>query len=125
VKDEEAPNGDLIIVLEAPYQGWSGPIEGFVVTKEGPDPYELDLDENGRSAWKSGDVKTILPKIPVYGGLGSQIHLSSGRGHRLTLRFHANDLGRAAFDNEPLSFSAGSLVLNRYERQIRFIREQH
>jgi hypothetical protein len=41
------------------------------------------------------------------------------------LRFHANDLGKAAFDAEPLALTPRGLVLNRYETQIRFIRMSH
>ena len=43
-------------------------------------------------------------------------------GHGLLLRFHANDLGNAAFDREPLALTSGGLVLKRYGTEIRFMR---
>jgi hypothetical protein len=35
---------------------------------------------------------------------------------------HANDLGAAAFDREPLVLTRCGLVLNRYDSEIRFMR---
>ena len=40
--------------------------------------------------------------MPVYGPTGDIFPLSADRGHRLLFRFHANDLGKARFDKEPL-----------------------
>jgi hypothetical protein len=48
--------------------------------------------------------------------------LSPERGHHPLLRFHANDLGHAAFDHEPLALTPRGLVLKRYDSVIRFIR---
>jgi hypothetical protein len=62
--------------------------------------------------------------VPVYGGVGGHFALSSERGHRLLLRFHANDLGTAAFAGEALDLTGNALVLNRYDSEIRFIRVQ-
>jgi hypothetical protein len=110
------------VLLEEPYQGWSGPIEGLVVTRDGHEPYNLDLNEDGRSAFDSTGVKEIIPRIPVYGGLGSPIPISPDRGHRLLLRFKPNDLGKAAFDKQPLARSGDDLLLSRYDTVIRFLR---
>ena len=122
VKDEPAPKGDLIVQLEAPYAGWSGPIEGYVIPRDDHEPYDLDLDDNGRSLFDSTGVKMIIPKIPVYGGLGSDIPISPDRGHRLLLRFKPNDLGKAAFRGEPLVLNGGDLLMQRYDTSIRFVR---
>jgi len=43
----------------------------------------------------------------------------------LLLRFHANDLGQAPLEGEPLEVTPRGLVLNRYETQIRFLRVSH
>jgi hypothetical protein len=122
IRDDPAPNGQLIVLLAEPYQGWNGPISGFAVTRFSGEPLDLDADEQGRTCLDSAGVKAIVLKIPVYGGISSQIPISPGRGHRLVVRFRANDLGIAAFDNEPLSITPRGLVLNRYDQAIRFIR---
>lgn len=122
VRDERAPKGELIVLLEEPYQGWNGPIEGFVVPRDGHEPYDLDLDQDGRSAFASTHVKSVIPRIPVYGGLGSPIPISPDRGHRLLLRFKPNDLGKAAFDKQPLARTGDDLLLSRYDTVIRFLR---
>jgi len=60
--------------------------------------------------------------VPVYGIVGGHFSLSADRGHHLLLRFHRNDLGRAAFDREPLEATSRGLLLTRYDAQIRFVR---
>ena len=80
---------------------------------------EVRVDSGGHR------LSAIEPLVPVYGTSGGRFPLSQDRGHRLLLRFHANDLGHAAFDKEPLLLSKDALVLNRYETQIRFLRVQH
>ena len=122
VRDEPAPQGDLILLLERPFQGWNGPLDGYVVV-DGHEPYDLILDDEGRSAYDSRGVKSIILKIPVYGGLSSPIPISADRGHRLSLRFRPNDLGHAAFRDEPLKLDGAGLVMERYDTQIRFLRD--
>jgi|SRR5205085_7230900 len=123
VRDDPAPSGEVVIAVEPP---------GF-----GADGYRLDAIGTDAASGEKGRVTTdgeghvdsgghklsaIEPIVPVYGMPGGRFALSQDRGHRLLLRFHANELGRAAFDREPLEFGNGVLVLNRYETQIRFIR---
>jgi len=91
VRDEPAPQGDLILLLERPFQGWNGPLDGYVVV----DGHELS----------------------------SPIPISADRGHRLSLRFRPNDLGHAAFRDEPLKLDGAGLVMERYDTQIRFLRD--
>jgi hypothetical protein len=67
-------------------------------------------------------LSAVDPLVPVYGNVGGHFPLSAGRGHHLLLRFHANDLGTAAFDREPLTLTPRGLVFNRYDAEIRFIR---
>jgi hypothetical protein len=67
-------------------------------------------------------LSAIDPMVPVYGTVAGHFPLSQDRGHRLLLRFHANDLATAAFNGEPLSLTERGLVLNRYDSEIRFIR---
>ena len=47
--------------------------------------------------------------------------LSPERGHRLRFRFHANDLGRVAFNRQPLRADGAKLLLDRFDATIRFL----
>jgi hypothetical protein len=58
--------------------------------------------------------------VPIYGNLSPPIPLSPERGHKLTLRFMANDLGKARFDSEPLAITPEGLVMQRYDAKIVF-----
>jgi hypothetical protein len=82
----------------------------------------VTTDDDGRVLAGSHKLSAIEPMVPVYGEIGGRFPLSAERGHRLLLRFHANDLGTAPFDREPLVLTDKGLVLNRYESEIRFIR---
>ena len=120
VSDEPAPKEQLTVRLAEPFQGLSGPVEAYGVPLDGAQPFELDLDENGRSATPSTKLKAIIPRVPVYGGLGSQIPLSADRGHRLVLRFVPNDLGKARFEDEKLEIGGDGLAFYRYDEKIVF-----
>jgi hypothetical protein len=82
----------------------------------------VTTDDEGVVEAGSHRLVAIDPLVPVYGMVAGHFPLSADRGHRLLFRFHANDLGTAAFDREPLTVSHRGLVLNRYEAEIRFIR---
>ena len=126
VRDDPAPLGELAITVEPPGFGE----EGYRLNAIGTDATSgekglVTTDEQGRVEAGGHKPSAVEPLVPVYATPGGRFTLSPDRGHRLLLRFHANDLGRAAFDKEPLDFSSGALVLNRYETRIRFIRVSH
>lgn len=126
VRDDAAPAGEITMSVEPPGFG----AEGYRIDAVGTDASTgekglVRTDSEGRVDSGGHRLSAIEPMVPVYGMPGGRFQLSQDRGHRLLLRFHANDLGRAAFDREPLPLSKGALVLNRYETQIRFLRVQH
>lgn len=123
VRDDPAPAGSVVMTLEPPGFGE----EGYRLDAVGTDASSgqqglVTTDDDGKV--DSGDHKlsAIDPMVPVYGTIGGHFALSPDRGHHLVLRFHANDLGRAAFDREPLSVTSRGLVLMRYDTEIRFVR---
>jgi hypothetical protein len=126
VRDDPAPVGELAITVEPPGFG----AEGYRLDAIGTDATSgekglVRTDSDGRVESGGHRLSAIEPLVPVYGSQAGRFALSPDRGHRLLLRFHANDLGRAAFAGEPLLFIKGALVLSRYETQIRFIRVSH
>lgn len=121
VRDDPAPAGSLMLTLEPPGLG-----EGYRLDAIGTDAATAEkgmvaTDEQGRVESGGHKLSAIEPLVPVYSIVGGHFPLSSDRGHHLLLRFHANDLGTAAFDREPLAFTRRGLVLNRYDSEIRFI----
>jgi len=123
VRDDPAPIGEVSLTLEPPGFGE----EGYRLDAVGTDAASgekgmVATDEQGRVEAGGHKLSSIDPLVPVYGVAGGHFALSGDRGHHLLLRFHANDLGRAAFDREPLTLTANGFVLNRYDTEIRFIR---
>lgn len=126
VRDDPAPIGEVDLTLEPPGFG----AEGYRIDAIGTDAASgakglVTTDDQGRVEAGDHKLSAIEPLVPVYGTPGGRFLLSPDRGHRLLLRFRANEIGHAAFDREPLAFSPRGLVLNRYETEIRFIRRSH
>ena len=126
VRDDPAPVDELSMTVEPPGFGADGyRLEAIGTDASSGEQGLVRADSAGRVESGGRTLSAIEPLVPVYDIRGGKFALSPGRGHHLLLRFHANDLGRAAFEREPLLFSKGALVLNRYETEIRFIRVQH
>lgn len=123
VRDDPAPAGEISLSVEPPGFG----ADGYRIDAVGTDAASgekglVTTDDEGKVLAGSHRLSAIEPMVPVYGEVGGRFPLSGERGHHLLLRFHANDLGTAAFDREPLLLTPRGLVLNRYESEIRFIR---
>jgi hypothetical protein len=122
VRDGPAPADELVMRLEPPGFGQSFHLDAIGTDAGSGEKGLVTTDEQGHVLAGAHKLSAIDPLVPVYGGVGGHFALSPERGHRLLLRFHANDLGTAAFDQEPLTLTAAGLVLNRYDSEIRFIR---
>jgi hypothetical protein len=59
----------------------------------------------------------------MFGVAGAPLNLSPTTGHKLSLRFRPNDLGHVAFRNQSLRLDGSGLVMERYDTQIRFLRD--
>jgi len=122
VHDEPAPKGELYMTLEDPGFEWGHPLEALA-TEDLKTGFEIDADDSGRVNLNGKPaIAAIAPLMPVYGPTGQIFHLASDRGHRLLFRFHANDLGKARFDHQPLAITGIGLTMQRYDAEIRFIR---
>ena len=122
VHDDPAPKGELYMTVEDPGFEWGHPLEA-VATEDLKTGFEIDADDSGRVdlAGKPA-ISAIAPLMPVYGATGDIFHLAPDRGHRLLFRFHANDLGKARFDHQPMAINGNGLTMQRYQAEIRFIR---
>jgi hypothetical protein len=122
LRDDPAPAGELSMTLEPPGFGQDLHIDAVGTDAASGEKGLVTTDEQGRVLAGVHKLSAIDPMVPVYGTVAGHFPLSQDRGHRLLLRFHANDLATAAFNGEPLSLTERGLVLNRYDSEIRFIR---
>jgi len=124
VRDDPAPKGELYLKLEDPGFQWGHPLE-VIATPDLKSGFEVSAGENGKvDLSDKPPIIAISPKMPIYGSTGQIFKLSADRGHRLLFRFHRNDLGKVAFDREPLTRDGPNLHLKRWDTDIRFIRVQ-
>lgn len=122
VRDDPAPKGELKMSVEAPGFGDGYRIDAVAVDADSGEKGMVTTDSDGTVDSGGHRLASVDPMVPVYGTVAGHFPLSADRGHHLVFRFHANDLGHAAFDNEPLAAAPEGLVLNRYGAEIRFVR---
>jgi hypothetical protein len=123
VSDTPAAPCTLSLSVDWGRFSWSSAPD-VLVTYEGS-PKELHFlraDEAGIVHLPNCSVASVLPIVPMFHIPGAALTVAGTTGHKLALRFEPNDLGRAAFDAEPLKIEGDSLILNRYGAQIRFLR---
>jgi hypothetical protein len=123
VRDDPAPKGEVVMTMEPPGFGADGyRLDAIGVDAASGQKGLVTTDDDGKV--ESGDhrLASVDPLVPVYGTVAGHFPLSQDRGHHLVFRFHANDLGHAAFDGEPLELKDHTLVLDRYDTEIRFVR---
>jgi len=119
VNDQPAPAGQLSVTLEPPGFGWIGRLD-LVATIAGQEqPVGLEATSDGEVDTHGATITSIRPVVPIYDVLGDPIAIKPG-GHRIVLRFIPNDIGKAAFDKEPLAIEDGKLLMRRYDAIITF-----
>lgn len=122
VRDLPASPGELFVDFENPGFDWGGPLELLLSIDGVAGLVRMFPGDRGRVDTAGGRVTEIRPVVPVYGIMGPPLKLAGGRGHRLTIRFLRNDLGKARFHSELLAVSPEGLLLNRYDTSIRLNR---
>jgi len=122
VRDDPAPVGELTMALEPPGFGDGYRLDAVAVDAVSGEKGLVTTGDDGRVEAGGHKLASVDPLVPVFGMVGGHFTLSGDRGHRLLLRFHANDLGRAAFRSEPLAVTPDGLVMKRFDTEIRFVR---
>jgi hypothetical protein len=124
VRDTPAPKCTLSLTIDWGKFGWSSAPDVLVAFADSPKVLHLaQPDERGTVHLPNCAVATLVPIVPMFGVAGTPLTLSPATGHRLSLRFRPNDLGHVAFRNEPLKLDGASLVMERYDAEIRFLRD--
>jgi hypothetical protein len=116
--DTPDPSGGLWIKLS------SGPVmQGarqriYLVFAPNEEPDMVEIEDDGRVPLPANRRPTaIIPEIPVYPIRNKPIPLSAG-GHRITMRFEPNDIGKADFHPQRLSIENGVLVMPRRDLEL-------
>ena len=122
VRDDPGRAGELAMILEPPGFGDGYRLDAVAVDAASGEKGLVSAGDDGRVETGGHKLASVDPLVPAFGTVGGHFALSADRGHRLLLRFHANDLGRAAFRREPLSVTPDGLVMTRYDTEIRFVR---
>lgn len=122
VRDDPAPKGELAMRMEPPGFGEDFRIDAVATDARTGEKGLVTTDENGLVESGGRRLASVDPLVPVYGTVAGHFELSPDRGHHLVFRFHANDLGHAAFSREPLAITPRGLVFTRYDTEIRFVR---
>jgi hypothetical protein len=122
VRDDPAPPGELWVNFENPGFDWGGPLEMLVTVEGLTTLVRTAPDDHGKVDIGHRRITAIQPLIPIYEEFGPPLKLTGDRGHRLTVRFLRNDLGKARFSNQALTIEDGTLLLKRYDTTIRFNR---
>jgi hypothetical protein len=124
VSDTTAPRCTLSLSVDWGKFGWSSAPDVLVAFADSPKVLHLaQADESGTVHLENCAVATLIPIVPMFGVPGAPLTLSPATGHRLSLRFRPNDLGHVAFRKEPLKLDGAGLVMERYDTQIRFLRD--
>ena len=124
VHDTPAPKCTLSLSVDWGKFGWSSAPDVLVAFADSPKVLHLaQADEKGIVHLENCAVATLIPIVPMFGVAGAPLKLSPTTGHRLSLRFRPNELGHVAFRNEPLKLDGAGLVMERYDTQIRFLRD--
>ena len=121
VSDGPAPVGQLTVTVEPPGLGGYR-LDAIATDAKTGEKGRVTVDSDGRVDSGGHVISVLEPMVPVYGTIAGRFVLDPRRGHRLLLRFRANDFATAAFHGEPLSITPRGLVLSRYDQAIRFIR---
>jgi hypothetical protein len=122
VRHDPAPAGQIKITLEPPGFGDGYRVDAIATDAASGEKRLVDTDSEGRVQADGKSITALEFLVPVYGMRAGRFDLDPKRGHRLLLRFHANDLTTANFDREPLIAGRNGLVLKRYDTEIRFMR---
>ena len=121
VGDDPAPKGEVWLSVDKEGFNWEGHLRALATDSGGMQGVVI-TDDNGKIEAGDHQLTSIDPMVPVYGTPAGHFPLSEDRGHRLRLKFHANDLGHPAFKGEPLELRGRDLFLSRYDTEIRFVR---
>ena len=116
------PDGVLQLALDVP-RGVSRQYFDAIVTRGGRTE-KVQLTEEGLALpFGSADAPTAVRLVlQIFRVASEPVQLDPSSGYAVQFRFEPNDIGKVAFQSEPLRIVNGDLVLDRHGRTLRFRR---
>jgi hypothetical protein len=94
------------------------------VTAKGHGDQE-QLSDDGPKSWvidKADPPIKAMVALPMFQLHSDPVAIDPAKGYSLRFRFEPNDLGKVDFRATALTLDGGDLLLDRYDRHIRFRR---
>lgn len=116
-----APAGQLVVKLEVPHGLSPQYFDVRLIFADGRASQSQLSEEGLVIPLKSGEqVVSATLLLSVYELQSESFPIAAGGGTETLFRFVPNDLGKVAFAHAPLKIDKADLLLDRYDRQIRF-----
>ncbi len=124
VGEKASPDGAIHVDLDLP-DGMSRQYFDAELAVAGGETEIYQFAEDGLSVDTVGAaVESVRVLLPLF-GLASEPHAVSGmHAASLRFRFEPNDLGKVAFNAEPLQIEPGVVVVTRHGRTLRLLRQE-
>lgn len=121
--ESPAPAGEFRVALDLP-RGISRQYFDVLLTLADGRHMQRQMGEDGLVVPLASGEKVVAIRmlLSVFELESDRFAVTTGTASEAHLRFEPNDLGKVAFAHEKLAIDGGSLVLQRYDRAIRFRR---
>jgi hypothetical protein len=115
------PAGQFVVKLDVPH-GLSPQYFDVRLTSADGQVGQSQLGEDGLVLPLKPDqrVASAVLVLSVYDLQSESFPIAAGAGTEVTFRFTPNDLGKVSFAHTPLKIDRSDLLLDRYDRNIRF-----
>jgi hypothetical protein len=124
VGQKPAPAGTFEISLDTPKGLTAQLFDGMYVTAKGQGGQEQLKDDEPR-VWvidKADPPVKAMVVLPMFELRSDPVTIDPAKGYSLRFRFEPNDLGKVDFHGTALTIENGDLLLDRFDRHIRFHR---
>jgi hypothetical protein len=124
VGQKPATAGNFEIALDVPKGMSAQYFDGMFVTAKGHGDQE-QLRDDGPRSWvidKADPPVKAMVALQMFGLHSDPVTIDPAKGYSLQFRFEPNDLGKVDFKATALIIDKGDLLLDRFDRHIRFHR---
>jgi hypothetical protein len=123
VNEGPAPAGEFRVAMDVP-NGISRQYFDVLLMLSSGKHMQRQMTEDGLVVALEPGEKVVSMRLllPVFDLESDRFNLAAGAASEVRVRFEPNDLGKVGFAHERLAIEGGALVLQRYDRAIRFRR---
>lgn len=124
VGQKSAPAGTFEISLDVPHGLSAQYFDGMFITAKNHGGQE-QLSDDGPKSWpidQADPPVRAMVALQMFELHSDPVTIDPAKGYSLQFRFEPNDLGKVDFHDTPLVIDHGDLLLDRFDRHIRFRR---